>query len=247
MALSAEQLRARALSFEKEKRYTDALTIYAKCLADDPTDLAAMKRCIGLRRAAGEQDSAHQLLVQVLSTFPVDTEAWLEAAGRHQALIDDIRVFDGAQNLRDARAMRHSVPATMNERGAVHRKNGGRKVSTDWAVPYARLADALAVSRDAVERHGAPPAVTYGHAGNGHPHQNFIAEDAAVLGRINAAVEDTLRSVIQMGGTVSAEHGLGKIKQAWIGLQLSARQIAVMRAIKNALDPAGVFAPGNVL
>ncbi len=174
-------------------------------------------------------------------------EAWLEAAGNHQALTDDIRVFDGAQNLRDARAMRHSVPATMNERGAAHRKNGGRKVSTDWAVPYARLADALAVSRDAVEHHGAPLAVTYGHAGNGHPHQNFIAEDAAALGRINAAVEDTLRCVIQMGGTVSAEHGLGKIKQAWIGLQLSARQIAVMRAIKYALDPAGVFAPGNVL
>ena len=64
---------------------------------------------------------------------------------------------------------------------------------------------------------------------------------------INAAIEETLSSVIRMGGTVSAEHGLGKLKQAWLGLQLSQRQIAVMQAIKNALDPSGLFAPGNVL
>lgn len=174
-------------------------------------------------------------------------EAWLEEAGRHRANTDDIRVFDGAQSLRDARVMRHSVPATLNERGASYRRDGGRKVSTDWAVPYARLADALTVSRNAAERHGAPQPVTYGHAGNGHPHQNFIAEDASALGRIDSAVEDTLRCVIEMGGTVSAEHGLGKLKQAWLGLQLSSRQVDVMRAIKHSLDPGGIFAPGNVL
>ncbi|MEO5904378.1 MAG: FAD-linked oxidase C-terminal domain-containing protein, partial [Gemmatimonadaceae bacterium] len=85
------------------------------------------------------------------------------------------------------------------------------------------------------------------HAGNGHPHQNFIAKDPSDLRLINAAIEDTLLHVISVGGTVSAEHGLGKLKQAWLGLQLSERQIAVMRAIKNTLDPTGMFAPGNVL
>lgn len=126
-------------------------------------------------------------------------------------------------------------------------KNGGRKVSTDWAVPFPLLEQALAVSARAIEKHGAPPPITYGHAGNGHPHQNFIAKDPSDLRLINAAIEDTLLHVISIGGTVSAEHGLGKLKQAWLGLQLSERQIAVMRAIKNTLDPTGMFAPGNVL
>jgi FAD/FMN-containing dehydrogenase len=173
--------------------------------------------------------------------------AWLALSDTLGALTSDIRVFEGAQALRDARAMRHAVPAAMNERGASHMKNGGRKVSTDWAVPYGRLSDALAASDAAVARRGAPAPITYGHAGNGHPHQNFIAENPESLRLINAAVEDTLRCVIEMGGTVSAEHGLGKLKQPWLALQLSERQIAVMRAMKSTLDPSGLFAPGNVL
>jgi glycolate oxidase len=173
--------------------------------------------------------------------------AWLETAERFGALSDDIRIFDGAQALREARTMRHAVPATMNERGVAQMKNGGRKVSTDWAVPYARLNEALDASRAAVESNGASFPVTYGHAGNGHPHQNFIAHGPDELRVINASIEETLRCVIQMGGTVSAEHGLGKLKQAWLGLQLSPRQIAIMRAMKQTLDPKGLFSPGNVL
>jgi len=174
-------------------------------------------------------------------------EAWLAVAEANGAVTSDIRVYEGAQALREARLMRHAVPATMNERASAYRVSGGRKVSTDWSVPYRRLGEALDASRSAVERNGAPRPVTYGHAGNGHPHQNFIAEDAGALQRINAAVEETLQWVVRMGGTVSAEHGLGKLKQPWLSLQLAPRQIVLMRAIKGALDPTGLFAPGNVL
>jgi glycolate oxidase len=172
---------------------------------------------------------------------------WLERAEAEKGLIADIRVYEGLQPLRDARVMRHSVPATMNERGASYRSTGGRKVSTDWAVPLSRLGDTLEESARAVERHGAPAPVTYGHAGNGHPHQNFIAEDEAMLQRIYSAVEETLRFVIAAGGTVSAEHGLGKLKRQWLGMQMAPRQVAVMRALKTTLDPAGILAPGNIL
>jgi FAD/FMN-containing dehydrogenase len=172
---------------------------------------------------------------------------WFEIAEAHSAVTGDIRAYQGAGDLRDARVMRHAVPSTMNERGAAFRSHGGRKVSTDWAVPYRRLREALEVSRQAVERHGAPHPVTYGHAGNGHPHQNFIAEDADALERINAAIEETLRLVVSLGGTVSAEHGLGKLKRGWLDLQMSKRQIDVMKAMKSALDPAGIFSPGNIL
>ena len=171
---------------------------------------------------------------------------WLSIAEDSNAIADDIRVYQGPAELREARVMRHSVPATMNDRGARFRARGGRKVSTDWAVPYARLGDALRESALAIQRHRAPQPVTYGHAGNGHPHQNFIAEDASSLARINAAVHETLERIIAMGGTVSAEHGLGKIKRHWMPLQLSQLQIDVMRQIKNALDPGGLFAPGNI-
>jgi FAD/FMN-containing dehydrogenase len=134
----------------------------------------------------------------------------------------------------------------MNERGASHRAQGGRKVSTDWAVPYRHLADTISMARAVAERHGVEQAVTYGHAGNGHPHQNFIARDAAELARITAVVVETLRHVISLGGTVAAEHGIGKLKRAWLPLQMSPLQIGAMRALKRELDPAGLLAPGNV-
>jgi FAD/FMN-containing dehydrogenase len=174
-------------------------------------------------------------------------DAWLATADHHGAQTGDMRVFDGAQSLREARTMRHAVPATLNERGAAFRSQGGRKVSTDWAVPYALLGRALELSREAVERNDAPQPVTYGHAGNGHPHQNFIADGPESLARIHAAVQETLREVVSLGGTISAEHGLGKLKREWLALQLDDSRIAVMHSLKNALDKHGVFAPGNVL
>ncbi len=174
-------------------------------------------------------------------------DAWLELAVRHGALDDDIRVYDGEAALRDARRLRHAVPATMHERAAPHRAAGGRRISTDWAVPYHRLGDALAASRKAVAERGLAQPVTFGHAGNGHPHQNFIARDSAELERITDAVGATLREVIALGGTVAAEHGIGKIKARWLPLQMSGTQRAIMRAVKHELDPHNLLAQGNIL
>lgn len=173
-------------------------------------------------------------------------DAWLALAESNGAGVDDLRVFDTEQGLALARHMRHAVPATMNDRGAAQRAHGGRKVSTDWAVPYPRLAEAIARARETAERTEVAQAVTYGHAGNGHPHQNFIAHDADELERIEGVVGDTLRAVLAMGGTVSAEHGIGKLKRRWLPLQLAPTQLGVMRAVKRELDPAGILAPGNI-
>src|SRR6185503_20956048 len=172
-------------------------------------------------------------------------EEWLAIAEDHGA-VGNLLVFDGETALRDARKMRHAVPATMNERGSLRRPHGGRKVSTDWAVPYRLLARAILEARRLVDEAGLSQPVVYGHAGNGHPHQNFIAHDADELSRIEGVVEATLRHVLSLGGTVSAEHGIGKIKRKWLPLQATPMQIGVMRAVKHELDPLGILAPGNI-
>jgi FAD/FMN-containing dehydrogenase len=174
-------------------------------------------------------------------------DEWLALGERHAALGDDIRVADTDPLLREARRLRHSVPTAMNAAGDLRRPFGGRKVSTDWAVPHQLLGVALQHAADAVREHGVSPPTVYGHAGNGHPHQNFIARDADELARVYRAVEQTLHKVISLGGTVAAEHGIGKLKRQWLPLQASPAEIAVMRAVKNALDPRGLMAPGNVL
>ena len=189
-----------------------------------------------LEQAADGQDSADAML-----------EQWLVFAEPFGVDAGDIEVYADSAALRAARRFRHAVPAHMNDRGSARRPHGGRKVSTDWAVPYHLLARALESARRAADEQGVPQAVTYGHAGNGHPHQNFIANDAVELARINDVVNRTIATVLDLGGTVAAEHGLGKLKRHWLRTQLTATQVDVMQALKNVLDPHGVFAPGNVL
>jgi glycolate oxidase len=178
---------------------------------------------------------------------PAALDQWLMLAESFGALTDDVRVYEGETALREARRVRHAVPAHMNERGDARRSFGGRKVSTDWAVPYPRLADAIVRARALADEAGIEQAVIYGHAGNGHPHQNFIAHDADELARIERVVEATLRDVLALGGTVAAEHGIGKLKRKWLPLQMTPLQLRVMQAMKHELDPAGILAPGNVL
>lgn len=156
-------------------------------------------------------------------------------------------VFDGEARLREARRIRHSIPATMNEQGNRYRDSGGRKVSTDWAVPYGKLAEAIETARLLARQLEIEEPVIYGHAGNGHPHQNFVARDARELTTIEEAVEQTLKQVLALGGTVAAEHGIGKIKRKWLPLQMNLLQISIMAAVKRELDPLGILAPGNIL
>ena len=159
----------------------------------------------------------------------------------------DPLVFDGEARLREARKIRHSVPTTMNERGTRHRDAGGRRVSTDWAVPYHKVAEAIRTARAFAANRGVEQAVIYGHVGNGHPHQNYIARNARELATIEEVVEQTLKCVLAFGGTVAAEHGIGKVKRKWLPLQMNGLQIAMMTAVKRELDPLGILAPGNIL
>jgi FAD/FMN-containing dehydrogenase len=194
---------------------------------------------------AMSSDARTWVYVETLGDVPL--EEWLTIAEQNGAIADDVQVFEGDSALRDARKMRHAVPATMNERGSSRKAHGGRKVSTDWAVPYHRLAQAIDEARRLADAAGVDQPVIYGHAGNGHPHENFIAHDAEQLARIEAVVEQTLKYVLSLGGTVSAEHGIGKIKRKWLPLQATPLEIGVMRAVKRELDPNGLLAPGNIL
>ncbi len=171
---------------------------------------------------------------------------WLELIEAIAADFEPL-VFDGEARLREARKLRHSIPATMNERGNKYRSSGGRKVSTDWAVPYRKLPEAIQTARALVKGLGIEEPVIYGHAGNGHPHQNFVARDARELTTIEGAVEETLKRVLALKGTVAAEHGIGKIKRRWLPLQMNPLQISIMTAVKRELDPNGILAPGNIL
>ena len=122
---------------------------------------------------------------------------------------------------------------------------GWPAVKVDVSVPPRRHAVFESELR-AVLSAGFPTArvVTYGHLAEGNSHVNL-------LGLPEAAAEDAtdavLRLVVEHGGSISAEHGIGRAKRAWLPLARSAADIAAMQAIKRALDPGCVFSPGVLL
>jgi glycolate oxidase len=224
----------------------ESLTVSARCIEYFDERAVEIARLTSLTGTI-PQTAAAMVYVEEEVSDDLDSalSRWVDLI---EPVADDFEplVFDGEARLREARRIRHSIPSTMNERGGRYRDSGGRKVSTDWAVPYRKLPEAIEAARSLAERLEVEQSVIYGHAGNGHPHQNFIARDAHELATIEQAVEETLKRVISLGGTVAAEHGIGKLKRRWLPLQMNPLQISMMTAVKSELDPLGILAPGNI-
>jgi FAD/FMN-containing dehydrogenase len=173
-------------------------------------------------------------------------EAWQSVIERAGGLADETRIAISTAEQVELRRLRHAIPATMNERGTRAVAGGGRKVSTDFAVPLAELPAMLEAGyRIAHEMFGGE-TIAYGHAGNGHAHFNLLAPDPASLKRALAAARAMTRHALSLGGTLSAEHGIGKLKADLFKELYPGWVQEGMRAIKRSLDPQGLFSPGNI-
>jgi glycolate oxidase subunit GlcD len=122
----------------------------------------------------------------------------------------------------------------------------GGKLSEDVAVPLDRLADLVEAVPQIGRRHGLV-GLSFGHAGDGNMHSSFLADpsDRARFAAAEAAREELLRLTVELGGTISAEHGLGSVKSGRLGDQWAAEAVAAHRAVKAALDPKNLFNPGK--
>jgi FAD/FMN-containing dehydrogenase len=122
----------------------------------------------------------------------------------------------------------------------------GVPVKLDVTLPAGELAGFLGAACTAVEA-AAPGArcVLFGHAGDGNVHVNVLGAGEPARA---AAVEDAvLRLVARLGGSISAEHGIGAAKRSWLHLNRTPAEIDTFRAIKRALDPAGILNPHVLL
>jgi glycolate oxidase len=124
----------------------------------------------------------------------------------------------------------------------------GATLVEDVCVPRSRLPDMIERIEQAADRHGVLIA-TVAHAGDGNLHPVFIFDRglAEVPAAIWAAADEVFRAALDLGGTLTGEHGVGVIKRRWLALELGVESMRVHRLIKNALDPAGILNPGKVL
>jgi glycolate oxidase len=118
----------------------------------------------------------------------------------------------------------------------------------DVGVPRSRVPDLLRAIDAIGKKHGIKVA-TFGHAGDGNLHPNFIFDhgDPRAEELTDLARADLYRAAIDLGGTVTAEHGIGLARRDVLVEQVGADVIDVMRSIKDALDPLGILNPGRVI
>src|SRR6185369_6873772 len=123
------------------------------------------------------------------------------------------------------------------------------KVSEDIVVPPGSIAEMLRRADAAGARHDLLMA-TFGHAGDGNLHVNVLTDenhrDAAVAARIEAALGDVFRAALDLGGTLSGEHGIGIAKARYMGWEQSAEVIAWQKRLKRLWDPAELLNPGKI-
>jgi glycolate oxidase len=118
----------------------------------------------------------------------------------------------------------------------------------DTVVPRGELPALLRKVKELGREHGFR-SVCYGHAGDGNLHVNILRDDlddATWNHTLSVAIRELFGEVVRLGGTLSGEHGIGYVQKNYMDLACSPAQLAVMRGIKNVLDPKGILNPGKI-
>jgi len=179
----------------------------------------------------------------------------VECDGVQAAVDEETRLVEaacleaGATDIRHAatEAAREDVWGVRRQLSLALRATGLLKINHDVVVPRGRVPQLLDVV-EALAREYRLRVASFGHAGDGNIHVNIMVnkEDADELKRARQAERELFERVVGLEGSISGEHGIGFAKAAYLPIELSAEEIALMKRVKAAFDPAGILNPGKI-
>jgi D-lactate dehydrogenase (cytochrome) len=170
-------------------------------------------------------------------------DEWLQLLERHHSLAEESWFATNEQDQAKLREFRHQLPVLMNEWFARYQQ---QKVSTDMAVPDAEFPGMLRFYQETL-RGGDLRYTIFGHIGDNHVHVNILPRDDKEAARARNIYMQFIRHAVSVGGTVSAEHGIGKLKREYLRELYGEKHLREMAALKRAFDPACILGRGNVL
>jgi D-lactate dehydrogenase len=162
------------------------------------------------------------------------------AAARNPSLIEMLAAGTEAEVDAIWRARRSLSPAL--------RSLAPKKINEDVVVPVSRMPELIA-GLERLSREYKLRIVNFGHAGNGNIHVNLLGDpkDPAELEAMYRCLDAAFGLVLELGGTLSGEHGVGLEKRDFLDREIEPATLAVMRGIKRLLDPNGILNPGKLL
>jgi glycolate oxidase len=195
-----------------------------------------------VRGAAGMRipDEAGAALLLELDGPELLCEALLEQAG-------NLMLEAGALDVAVARhgGERERLWAARRELSHALRRTARFKLAEDVVVPRSQI-PALLEARNHISDQYRIRMPTYGHAGDGNLHVNFLWSDPDEEPRVKGAIEALFREVVRLRGTLTGEHGVGVLKAPYLHLEQAPELIALQQRIKATFDPKGILNPGKI-
>jgi D-lactate dehydrogenase (cytochrome) len=194
-------------------------------------------------------DAECVLYVELILDGPEGFETAYEALegilGSYGVSLDDSWAGETLKDADAMKAFRHALPERINSIIGERRQSVPEitKVGTDMAVSDDHLAEILAAYRDGLDAAGLEYCI-FGHIGNGHLHVNILPRTREEKGAAYELYERFARQVADFGGSLFAEHGVGRLKRRFMPIQYTDDQIEEMRRVKAWLDPDGRLNPG---
>ena len=200
--------------------------------------------------AACVEDYAHVGL-------PTDCEAVLlmETDGHPAAVEDEVRQMEAIARGKKAREVRlakdeHEALQLASARRNAFSALARRRPTTileDVTVPRSELATMVSFIAETAAAFRLQIG-TFGHMGDGNLHPTFLADerDAEEMQRVHRALDAIVTRTLELGGTITGEHGVGLAKKPWLRQQLGDNSLEVMRQIKRTLDPENLLNPGKI-
>lgn len=195
-------------------------------------------RAVDALTRMGLDDAAAMLLVQADDPDAPATVAAAAAACTAQGAVDVATAADAAEAEALMTARRQALPAL---------ERLGHWLLDDVCVPRTRVVELIARVEAVAAETGLTIGV-FGHAGDGNMHPTLVHDgSAAAQDAVRRAFDAITAAALDLGGTITGEHGVGRLKRAWLTRELDPGALAASRAVKAALDPRGILNPGAVL
>ena len=183
------------------------------------------------------------LIVEQILEEDRDVDAWGDRLAEMEAFEEKSWFGTSDADRERFRKFRHALPETALE---ISVRNGFTSLGTDFSVPVDKNREMLAFYRTHMDRIMPGHYCIFGHVGDGHPHVNMLPTTQAEFDAGSEALTVFARQSVHLGGSVAAEHGLGKRKAKFLPLQYSAEHIEAMRAVKSRFDPEWRFGRGTL-
>jgi len=171
-------------------------------------------------------------------------EQWSELLEKYQIPLEECWLGLDAKKKEELRKFRHAVPEHINE---LFKQHGLIKLATDIAVPEDKFKEMFTFYNS--ELKASSPEIFYikfGHIGDNHLHVNLLPKSEQELKKAKELILSFVRKAVSLGGTVSAEHGIGKIKHDYLKEMYGEAGVAEMIRIKKAFDPNCILGRNNL-